>query len=562
MRNSIIRSCAVGPLLVAFTVLLLVGCSTSAGTPGPSAGSGDGGSGGQATSGSGSGSGSVAPVGSGSSGSASGSGSAASSGGVTIDDAGTVSPPGDDASTPAFPDSSSPAPGLDAGSVATGDGAVGWDTVPSIIARITPPTFPALDCDITKYGGVGDGTTDNTSAFAAAIAACVTGGGGRVVVPPGTFFTGPIELKSNINLYVSAGATIKFTTDPAKYLPVVEVSWEGSLAMNYRPLISAHDATNIAITGTGTIDGNASMANWYSWRTPEIPDQTKLRGENAMGVPPSQRIYGAGHFLRPSLIELMRCTNILFDGFTAQNSPFWTIHPVLSTNITARNFTSQAPVPNTDGFDPESCTDVLVQNATIKVGDDAIAVKAGRDRDGWTFYKPSQNIVIQKSNLISHVGAITVGSEMSAGVRNVYVEDSTFGNTTGNLQMGFFIKSAVTRGGFMHDIYARRITVGTVSQNFFVLTGHYQSGAVVGANMFTDVSNINLDTITVAKSTAAAFSIAGADATKPAVGIHFTNVTVTSAPSALAGGSGHYMGLTATGCTVNGAAFNPPSSMP
>ncbi len=538
-------------------VLFLFGCSTSSGTPGPSAGSGNAGSGGQATSGSGSGS--PAMAGSGSSGSPTpGSGSGA----ATLDDAGAVSAPGDDASTGMGPESSAPAPGLDGGTVTAGDGAVGWDTVPSILARIVPPTFPALDCDVTKYGGVGDGTTDNTTAFAAAIAACVTAGGGRVVVPPGTFFTGPIELKSNINLYVSAGATIKFTTDPAKYLPVVEVSWEGSLAMNYRPLISAHDAMNIAITGTGTIDGNASMANWYSWRTPEIPDQTKLRGENAMGIPPSQRIYGAGHFLRPSLIEFMRCTNVLFDGFTAQNSPFWTIHPVLCTNVTARNFTSLAPVPNTDGFDPESCTDVLVQNATIKVGDDALAVKAGRDRDGWTYYKPSQNIVVQKSNLISHVGAITIGSEMSAGVRNVYVEDSTFGDATGNLQMGFFIKSAVTRGGFMHDIYARRITVGTVSQSFFVLTGHYQSGAVVGSNMFTDVSNINLDTITVAKSTAAAFSVAGADATKPAVGIHFANVTVTSAPSGLAGGSGHYTGLTATGCTVNGAPFNPPASMP
>jgi polygalacturonase len=457
-------------------------------------------------------------------------------------------------------------PGIDAAPTPVGDGGAGWDTVPTILSRIVPPVFRNVDCDITKYGGVGDGTTDNTAAFAAAIADCAAGGGGRVVVPaaatPSVFFTGPIELKSNINLYVSAGSTIRFTTDATKYLPVVEVSWEGSLAMNYRPLISAHDATNVAITGTGTIDGNASLSDWYSWRTPEIPDQTNLRMQNASGLPPAQRIYGAGHFLRPSLIEFLRCTNVLFDGFTAQNSPFWTIHPVLSTNVTARNFRSVAPVPNTDGFDPESCTDVLVQNATIQVGDDALAIKAGRDRDGWTYYKPSENIVIQHSNLTSHVGGITIGSEMSAGVRNVYVENSTFSSTAGNLQFGFYIKSAITRGGYIRDIYARQITVVNVGQ-FFQLTAHYVSGAVVGTPMPTDVSNINLDGITVAQSNASPFFIAGADATHLATGIHFNNVNVSTSPSpALASGSGHYTGLTMTGVVVNGAPFNPPASAP
>ena len=122
----------------------------------------------------------------------------------------------------------------------------------------------------------------------------------------------------------------------------------------------------------------------------------------------------------------MNCTNVLFDGFTAKNSPFWTIHPVLSTNVTATNLTSLGSVGNTDGFDPESCTDVLVKNATIQVGDDAIAIKAGRDRDGWTYYKPTQNVVIQNCTLTAKVGGVAMGSEMSAGIRNVYVEDIYF----------------------------------------------------------------------------------------------------------------------------------------
>jgi len=449
------------------------------------------------------------------------------------------------------------------GQAPVGDAGSGWSTVPAILSRIVEPTFQNFDCDITHYGGVGDGVTDNTAAFAAAITDCVRGGGGRVVVPAGTFFTGPIELQSNINLYVASGATIKFTTDPAKYLPVVLVSWEGSLAYNYRPLISAHDATNIAITGPGTIDGNATMANWYSWRTLELPDQAMIRMQNAMGVLPAQRIYGTGHYLRPSLIELMHCTNVLFDGFTAQNSPFWTIHPVFSKNITARNFHSIAPVPNTDGFDPESCVDVLVQGATIAVGDDALAIKAGRDRDGWTYYTPSENIVVQHCALVSHVGAITIGSEMSAGVRNVYVENSTFSSAAGNLQYGFFIKSAVTRGGFISDIYARQITVASVSQYFFFLTGHYVSGAVVGSTAFTSFSNINVDGVTVSQSMLSPFFIAGPDATKLATGIHFSNVTVAASPApALATGSGHYADLTTTNVVVNGAPFNPPSTAP
>ena len=448
------------------------------------------------------------------------------------------------------------------GAAGTGGGAgVGWDTVPTILARIVPPTFPNLDCDVTKYGGVGDGTTDNTAAFAAAIADCSSKGGGRVVVPAGTFFTGPIDVVSNINLYVATGATIKFSTDATKYLPVVEVSWESSLLFNYHPLIFAHDATNVAITGGGTIDGNATSSDWYAWAGKQNADQTNLRTQNANGVAIEQRIYGTGHYLRPSLIQFMNCTNVLFDGFTAKNSPFWTVHAVLSTNVTATNLSITGSAGNTDGFDPESCTDVLVKNCTIQTGDDPIAIKAGRDRDGWTYYKPSQNIVIQNSNLIAKVG-LAMGSEMSAGIRNVYVEDTTFSNTAGALQYVLFIKAAITRGGFIQDIYARRLTVATVS-NLLYMTGHYVSGAVIGPTKYATFSNINIDTATVTRTTSSAFLVAGADATALATGINLSNITVTqSATPVLSSASGHYTGLTVSNVVVNGAAFNPPSSAP
>jgi polygalacturonase len=453
------------------------------------------------------------------------------------------------------------APDVD-GQAAQGDAGTGWDTVPTILGRIVEPTFPNVDCDITNYGGVGDGTTDNTAAFAAAIAACSSGGGGRVVVPAGTFMTGPIVLTSNINLYVSTGATIKFSTDPTKYLPVIEVSWEGSLAYNYSPLISAHDATNVGISGPGTIDGNATANDWYAWAAKEGPDQTLIREDNANAVPIAQRIFGSGHYLRPSLIEFMRCTNVLFADFTAENSPFWTIHPVFSSNITARGFHSLGSVGNTDGFDPESCVDVHINGATIQVGDDAIAIKAGRDLDGRTYYTTTENVVIENCTFTSKVGGVAIGSEMSAGVRNVYIENSTFSDTAGDLQYALYLKSAVTRGGFISDIYAQQLTVATVSQ-FFYLTGHYVSGTVIGTTVYTSVSNINVDGATVAKTTKSPFLVAGSDATKPATGINLSNITVTaSATPALDTGSGHYSGLTATNVIVNGAAFNPPASAP
>jgi polygalacturonase len=543
--------------------LLLAGaCGSNSAANGAAGSTGTGGrTGSGATSGGGRGSGGT-PAGAGSGGRSSATGGSFGAGGIKAS-GGTTSTADAAAPDGALPDASGQGGlagnGTDGGASDVG---VGWDAVPAILARIVPPTFPNLDCDITQYGGVGDGTTDNTAAFAKAIQDCSSKGGGRVVVPAGTFFTGPIEILSNINLYVSAGATIKFTTDPSKYLPNVEVSWEGSLCQNYHPLVWAHDATNVAITGTGTIDGNASNNDWYKWSHLETTDQTNLRQQNANGVAPAMRIYGDKHYLRPGLIEFIRCTNVLFDGFTAKNSPFWTVHPVLSTNVTARNFHSEGSVPNTDGFDPESCTDVLVQNATLAVGDDALAIKAGRDRDGHTYYKPSQNIVIENSTMLSRVGGLTIGSEMSGGVQNVYMQDCTLANSSGNLQYGYYIKSAITRGGFIKDIYSRRITVGKV-QAFFYMTGHYVSGTVVGPTAYTIFNNINVDTATVAQTTNSPFFIAGSDASLVATDINLSNITVKASPApALDNGSGHYKGLTTTNVVVNGAAFNPPASKP
>jgi polygalacturonase len=479
----------------------------------------------------------------------------------------------DRASSPPAP--SSPAPSSPALAPELGpidEGIIGWERVPLIIERIVPPTFPDLDCDITSYGGVGDGVTDNSAAFAAAIADCASRGGGRVVAPLGqgpstTFFTGPIELKSHINLYVPAGVTIKFSTDPDQYLPVVKVSYEGNLLYNYRPLISAHDATDVAITGGGTLDGNATPDDWYAWLALSAEDTLALRVQNATGVPIEQRVYGAGHFLRPSLIELMNVTNVLFDGFTAQNSPFWSIHPVLSKNITARNLRVLANQPNTDGFDPESSLNVLVDNVTIQVGDDPIAIKAGRDRDGWSYYTPTENVVIQNCSFNSgnptHGAAIAIGSEMSAGVRHVYAQDITFTSVGGVLAQAIYMKASVYRGGFIENFYARRLTVDAIT-TFFFLNGQYSAGAVPAdaPRMFTNFNNINVDGATVNSVLAEGFRITGPDATVLATNINISNVTIQQAATAIRPGAAHYSGLNVSNVVVNGAAFTPPESVP
>src|SRR5262245_6954348 len=190
---------------------------------------------------------------------------------------------------------------------------VNWSTVPSILARIKAPTFPARDFNITSYGAVADGTTDATEALRKAIDACTKAGGGRVVVPAGTFLTGAIHLRNNVNLYLAEGATLKFSTDPEKYLPVVYPRFEGTECMNYSPLIYAFEQHNIAITGKGTVDGSASNDNWWKWarrvgnaEAPARASVRKLLDFAERGVPVKDRVFGKDGFLRPSFIQPYR----------------------------------------------------------------------------------------------------------------------------------------------------------------------------------------------------------------------------------------------------------------
>jgi polygalacturonase len=388
-----------------------------------------------------------------------------------------------------------------------GSDSTGWGAVPGILERIVPPTFPKRDFLLTQFGGAGDGTTDNTAALSSAIAACNRAGGGRVVVPPGRFLTGAIHLKSNVNLFVSDGATLLFSTDPSHYLPVVLTRFEGVEVMNYSPLIYALDCENIAITGTGTLDGQADNEHWWPWKgnadfgwkkgdPNQVAARTKLFDMAEKGVAVGQRVFGDGGYMRPAFIEPYHCRNVLIEGVRIINSPMWEIHPTLSTNVMVRGVHISTHGPNNDGCDPESCTDVLIDNCFFDTGDDCIAIKSGRNADGRRIARPSANIIVRNCTMRDGHGGVTIGSEISGGVRNVYAEDCVMDSPS--LDRALRLKNNAARGGKLEHIYMRNVTVGQVAAAVLEIDFLYEEGA---NGAFTPVArDVELNNVKSGKS--------------------------------------------------------------
>jgi polygalacturonase len=328
---------------------------------------------------------------------------------------------------------------------------MGWDAVPGILARIKAPPFPARDFAITDYGAKGDGATDCTGAIKQAIAACNAAGGGRVVVSGGVFLTGAVHLKSNVNLYVAEGTTLKFDPRPEKYLPVVLARFEGTEVMNYSPLIYAFEQENIAVSGKGTLDGSASEESWWGLgrrafaevglSAPRGPasggvtaplttekgtrplSQRELIEMGEKNVPVAQRIFGDKGVLRPNFFVPYRCKNVLIEDVHIVASPMWEINPVLCTNVTVRGVNIVSHGPNNDGCDPDSCKDVLIENCSFDTGDDCIAIKSGKDADGRRVNVPAENLIIRNCVMKDGHGGVVLGSENSGGIRNVFAEN-------------------------------------------------------------------------------------------------------------------------------------------
>ena len=360
-----------------------------------------------------------------------------------------------------------------------------WDKLDEIRAQINAPEFPDKDFLITDYGAVGDGETKATEAFKQAIQDCHESGGGRVVVPEGTFLTGAIHLKSNVNLHLVDSAKILFSRDTADYLPLVFSRWEGMELMNYSPFIYAYEQENIAITGNGVLDGNASNEYWWPWCGAEqygwtagMPKQTNdrnlLHELNHQQIAPEERIFGPGHYLRPQFIQTYKCKNVLISDVKLINSPMWNIHPVLCENVTIENVKIVSLGPNNDGCNPESSKNVLIKNCYFDTGDDCIAIKSGRNEDGRRINKPSENLIIEGCHMKEGHGGVVIGSEISGGARNIFALNLTMDSP--NLDRVLRIKTSSKRGGIVENIFMKNVKVGTYKE------------AAVKCNMFYEAA--------------------------------------------------------------------------
>ena len=357
-----------------------------------------------------------------------------------------------------------------------------WAQVGTILARIVPPVFPDRDFDVLRYGASGDGAKDCTAAFREAIAACATAGGGRVIVPAGRYLTGAIHLRSRVNLHVAQGATIAFARDPRQFLPAVFTRWEGVEVMNYSPFIYAFEARDIAITGSGTLDGQAGDAHWWPWKggtgqttgPTQTPDRTALFDMATRGVPVVDRVFGDGHYLRPNFIQPYRCQNVLIEGVTIVNSPMWEIHPVLCANVTVRKVQIDSHGPNNDGCNPESCHDVLIDGCTFDTGDDCIALKSGRNDDGRRVNVPVENVIVRDCQMKDGHGGVVIGSEISGGARNIFAERCRMDSP--QLDRALRIKTNSVRGGIVEHIYIRNVTVGQVAEAVVTVNLFYEEG--------------------------------------------------------------------------------------
>jgi polygalacturonase len=394
-----------------------------------------------------------------------------------------------------------------------------------IIASIRRTRFPSRYFPVTDFGAAGDGATLNSNAFKNAIRACNRAGGGHVVVPSGgTFLTGAIHLLSNVDLHVEGNATILFSQNPADYLPVVFTRWQGIELMNYSPFVYSYGQHNIAVTGQGTLNGQADDNHWWNWAgTQEDDDFDTLETMADNNVPVSQRVFGAGHYLPPQMVQPFGSDTVLLEGVTVINPAFWTTNPEICTNVTVDGLTiGNGLGPNTDGCDPESCDGVLIQNVTFDTGDDCIAIKSGRDADGRRVNIPSQNLVIQNCDFANGHGGITLGSEMTGGVRNVYARDLTMNSA--NLEAGHRIKTNTLRGGFVENSNVYRITAGTVGGPLMLIQGQYDGQT---GDFLPDLTDITLRDWTV-DTCEGVWNIEGASATDPVGTVTLDNLAITS----------------------------------
>ena len=400
-------------------------------------------------------------------------------------------------------------------------GAPQWDEVTyrQIEQSIRVPQFADKAYVITKYGAKATNTAaQNQKAIQKTIDLCSKKGGGRVVIPAGqTFITGAITLKDGVNLHVEEGAVLEFAFEPELY-PIVETSWEGLECFNLSPCVYAFKAKDIAITGKGTIDGGGSNDTWWPWNgnprfgwkegmiSQRIESRPRLLKNGEDGIPmynekgerSPERVFGPKDGLRPQLVSFNKCEGILLEDITLLRSPFWVIHPLHSTDITVRRVKMINDGPNGDGCDPECCDRVLIEDCFFNTGDDCIAIKSGRNRDGRERNMPSKNIIIRRCEMKNGHGGVVVGSEISGGCQNVFAHDCVMDSP--ELERVLRIKTNSCRGGIIENINMRNIKVGVCKESVLKINLDYEPKEVCCRGNFPTVRNIYMENVTSEQS--------------------------------------------------------------
>jgi len=328
--------------------------------------------------------------------------------------------------------------------------------------------------NVTKYGAKNDSSKLATEAIKKAIDAAVKNGGGTVYFPAGKYLTGAIHLKSNITIFVDAGAELHFSDNFDDYLPMVKSRYEGVDVTSFSPLFYAYKAENISIIGRGLIDGHGKkwwdFVEGYKEGQPRSKWQTTFDGLNKDIVLPDDPRQMQRGFLRPPFIQTMFCKNVLIDGITIRNSPFWTVNPEFCENVKVHAVTINNPhSPNTDGINPESCKNVHISDCHISVGDDCITIKSGKDEPGRKMAIPAENYVITNCTMLSGHGGVVIGSEMSGDVRKITISNCVFDGT----DRGIRIKTARGRGGVVEEIRVSNIIMKNIKQQAIVLDMQY-----------------------------------------------------------------------------------------
>jgi polygalacturonase len=386
-----------------------------------------------------------------------------------------------------------------------------------IIEETTVATFPDTVLVVTDapYGAVGDGITDNTIAMRRSIEECASRGGGHVVIPAGVFSTGAVRLRSNVDVHLERGSVLRFNDRVGAY-PLVPTRYEGIECVNHSPMVYAFQETNVALTGEGTLDAGQTR----SWNTGS--DRAGiLEPMVAAGLSPEQRIVPDRGRLRSAFVEPYGCTNVLIQGVTLRGSQFWQLHPTLCRNVIIDSVrTGTTTNPNSDGCNPESCDHVVIQGCTFDAYDDCIALKSGRDADGRRVNTPCENVVITRCSLQGPAGGIALGSEMTGGIRNVYVHDvTTFGRS---VQHALYVKSNTQRGGYATDVHIDGVSGDHLSGAWaFAQMDYYgQHGDFLPACHDLWVSNSTGDFLPLV------FQLGGLDAS-PIRGLHVSDCAFT-----------------------------------